>query len=71
MSDALYINDSGVCCGCDETPSPGECVQCFVCKSLFHAICDKAGNDIKLGAKTMITTFLAQSTKNNFKYGSN
>ena len=49
----------------------GVCVQCFYCKSIFRAICLNTDNDTKLGTNTMIKTFLAPSTKENFKFSCN
>ena len=39
-----------------------------LCKSLFHAICENTGDDNKLGTNTVVATFLAPSTKENFKF---
>ena len=65
MSDSIKIGNNGICRTCDLTPS--QCVKCFTCKTLFQAICENADNEEKLGSKTMATTFLPGSTKNNFK----
>ena len=43
-------------------------MTCFTCNSNFHAICEDTSTENKLATKTMITTFLAASTKNNFKF---
>ena len=67
MSETVKIDDGSECASCKTTPIAEQVVQCFVCKSHFHAHCDAAGNDFKLGTQTMVKTFLAQSTKQNFK----
>ena len=68
MSDSIQVGNNGICGSCSLTPSQGQCVKCFSCKGLFHAICENTDNEARLGSKTMITTFLAVSTKNNFKF---
>ena len=68
MSEYFIITDDGTCQSCKSNSHTGECVQCFTCESYFHAICESNNNDNKLASKTMITTFLAVSTKNNFKF---
>ena len=60
--------DVGRCPGCDETPSNDQCVQCYICKSRFHAVCDIA-KDTQVGTKTMVKAFVSSaSTKSNFKF---
>ena len=68
MSGEFMVGDDGACRSCKSTSHTGECVQCFACECYFHAICENATYDNKLASKTMITTFLAVSTKNNFKF---
>ena len=66
MSVTMKIGENSICCGCNTTPIQERCVQCFTCKVLFHAICQ--GTDAVLGSKTLVKTFLAASTKPNFKF---
>ena len=68
MAEAFKIDQNSVCPSCMKTPTQTECVQCFICKSAFHGICESTDNDTKLGTNTLIKTFLAPSTKNNFKF---
>ena len=68
MSEDFIITVDGTCQSCKSNSHTGECVQCFTCECYFHAICESTNNDNKLASKTMITTFLAVSTKNNFKF---
>ena len=68
MAEAVRIDETSECASCKNTPIQEQVVQCFVCKNNYHAHCDAAGNDYKLGSQTMVKTFLAQSTKTNFKF---
>ena len=64
----MKIDESSECPSCKTTPIQEQVVQCFVCQNHYHAHCEAAGNDNKLGTQTMIKTFLAASTKLNFKF---
>ena len=68
MAEAYQITDDSVCPSCTNTPAHGECVKCFMCKLVFHAICEATDSDTKLGTHTMIKAFSSPSTKNNFKF---
>ena len=68
MATMYQVTEDSVCPLCSQTPGQKECVQCTVCKSVFHAICAKVQGDNKLASNTMITTFLATSTKSNFRF---
>ena len=68
MAEAVKISDASECLTCKTTPIQEQVVQCYVCKNHYHAYCDAAGNDNKLRSMTMIKTFLAASTKANFKF---
>ena len=68
MAEAFKIKDDSTCQSYGNTPPQKECVQCFTCKSLFHALCDNLDNDSKLGTNTLIKQFHAASTKGNFKF---
>ena len=68
MSETYKVGDDSTCPSCTHLVAHGESVQCFICKSLFHAICESTNNDTKLGTNTLIKTFLAPSTKDNFKF---
>ena len=62
------MDDQGNCPTCCNLSSPSEHVICFLCKKLFHAICNKANLDEKFATKTMVNSFLLPSTKGNFKF---
>ena len=64
---AATVKTNSICPACNSTPSQAECVECFMCKSHYHAICEGA-NEVLLGTKTMVITFVAASTKSNFKF---
>ena len=68
MSETMKIDEGSVCSSCNNTPIAEQVVQCYLCKSHFHGVCDKAGNDLRVGSNTMVKTFLAASTKSNFKF---
>lgn len=68
MSETVKIDEGSECASCKTTPITEQVVQCFICKSYFHALCEAAGNDFKVGTQTMVKTFLAASTKSNFKF---
>ena len=68
MSESLKISGNSICAGCNVTPAQEQCVQCFLCKSLYHAVCEGESNENHLGSKTMVKTYLAISTKSNFKF---
>ena len=68
MSNSVKIGDDSTCGGCNITPLQDQCVQCFTCNGVFHAICAITNTETHLGSKTMVKTFLAASTKSNFKF---
>ena len=68
MADIFKIGDDSTCQSCTKIPTQGECVKCFSCKSVFHAICENTNNDNKVATKSMIATFLTPSTKDNFQF---
>ncbi len=68
MSESIKIGQDSICVSCENTPAQGQCVQCFICNGMFHAICENVGSDSLLASKTMVKTFLAVSTKSNFKF---
>ena len=68
MSEVIQIDDGSLCSACKTTPVAEQVVQCFVCKTNFHAVCDAGGNENQLGSKTMVKTFGSGSTKSNFKF---
>ena len=63
MSETVKIDEGSVCSSCNATPIVEEVVQCFICKSHYHTVCETAGKDLHLGIKTMVKTYLAASTK--------
>ena len=68
MSDSVKVGENSVCPACENTPVQDQCVECFMCQCVFHAYCEGRSNDTNLGTKTMVKTFLAGSTKSNFKF---
>ena len=68
MAETFKVDVNSVCPACTETPPAAECIQCFRCKSVFHAICENTNNDTKLATNTLIKGFHAPSTKPNFKF---
>ena len=68
MAEAVKIENGSVCAACNTTPLQEQCVQCFVCESQFHAVCKSGGAENQYGSQTMVKTFGAASTKNNFKF---
>ena len=66
MSDSVKIENS-VCPACENTPTHDQAVECYACKMVFHAFCEIKNTD-NFGTKTMVKTFLATSTKENFKF---
>ena len=68
MSDSVKIGQDSACPTCEETPTEDQCVQCFVCKVMFHAYCEQKSSDENYGTKTMVKTFHSSSTKDNFKF---
>ena len=68
MAEIFKVNEHSQCQSCSDTPAQNDCVQCFVCKSVFHFNCENCDNDHKLGTQTLLKCFLAPSTKNNFKF---
>ena len=43
-------------------------MKCWVCKHIYHVYCGSRSSDENIGTKTMVKTFLADSTKNNFSF---
>ena len=68
MSETVKIGDGSACPACNDTPPVDQCVQCRSCKSHFHAVCEAAGNDNRMGTNTMVKTFNSASTKPNFMF---
>lgn len=68
MSDSIKIREDSICANCNSVPAHGQCIQCFNCKSHFHAVCEITDKDAQVGTKTLVTCFLAASTKANFKF---
>ena len=66
MSVTVNIGENSIYSGCNTTPI--QCIQCFTCKLLFHAICQGTGADAVLGSKTLVKIFLAASTMPSFKF---
>ena len=67
MADYVKIGADKTCPTCNHMPSHEEAVTCFSCKQIFHGSCEaNSGNNP--GTKTMVKTFLAISTKSNFKF---
>ena len=56
MSETVKIDEGSVCAACKVTPLAEQVVQCFVCESHFHAVCEKGANDDQLESKTMVKT---------------
>ena len=67
MAATVKIGAGSICPGCDSTPPQEQCVKCFICHLHYHAVCDGAV-DAQLGSKTLVKTFVAASTKSNFKF---
>ena len=68
MAEQFKLDGHGNCTTCSKVPTAGESIQCYSCNGHFHAICNGAGPDDRVATKTMITSFLLQSTKRNFKF---
>ena len=67
MSAAIKIGPNSICTACTLTPPMNECTICYLCKETFHAVC-ASHEDGSIGSKTMVKTFVAASTKANFKF---
>lgn len=68
MGDQVKLSSDGVCPSCNVVSVPGENVQCFMCKGVFHGGCQSVNDDEKVAVKSTITAFLRPSTKGNFKF---
>ena len=68
MAAIFKCDSDGICMSCKTDPSVGESVECFTCKEMFHALCAEMSQETKVGSQTMVKTFLAASTKGNFKF---
>ena len=68
MGDQFKLKEDGNCTSCGNISLQGEHVQCFTCKEFFHLVCPNAGADDKVATKTMIGSFLQNSTKKNFMF---
>ena len=66
MSVEVKVDDDGHCPKCCNMPTVEEIVKCFRCEDGFHGYCQS--NSDNPGTKTMVKTFLASSTKGNFKF---
>ena len=68
MSTNIKVGPGSICPSCEAVPDKDQCVRCFLCKCSYHASCDILTVEANLGSKTMVKTFLSQSTKGNFKF---
>lgn len=68
MTSNVKLDPDGKCNLCKKISTPNEHVECFTCRSSFHAVCSSVGNDDKLATKTTVTNFLLSSTKKNFTF---
>lgn len=68
MSDSILVQSNGNCSTCNSLPNPDTVVKCWVCKRLFHAHCEHAESVYVLASKTMVKTFNAASTIDNFNF---
>ena len=68
MSNSIKIGGNSICPACNTVPTPEQAVKCWVCKHVFHGHCGALASDSNLGSKTMVKTFLADSTKDNFNF---
>ena len=68
MGDQYKLASDGTCSSCSVVSVPGENLQCFMCKAMFHGACQSMSEDDKVAAKSSITAFLRPSTKGNFKF---
>ena len=68
MSLSIKIGQNGACPSCESLPNRQECAQCIICKSVFHAWCERKSVDENCGTKTMVKNFNLESTKNNFAF---
>lgn len=66
MSDSVKV-EKNVCLACEDSPNQDQVVKCYACKMVFHAYCE-SNTDNNFGTKTMVKTFVAASTKGNFKF---
>ena len=68
MAETFKISIDSTCQSRENTPPEKECLQCFTCKSLVHALCDNLDKGRQLGTNTLIKQFHAVSTRSNFKF---
>lgn len=68
MTANVKLDPDGKCNLCKKISSQNEHVQCFTCRSNFHAVCSSVSNDDKLATKTTVINFLLGSTKKNFAF---
>ena len=68
MSDQFKIDDDGQCRSCKKVPAAGECIQCYSCTGIIHAICNEANVETRVATKTTVNQFNISSTKRNFKF---
>ena len=68
MSLSIKIGHNGACPTCESKPNRQECAQCLICKSVFHAWCEKKTIEENCATKTMVKSFNLDSTKNNFAF---
>jgi hypothetical protein len=68
MTSNVKLDPDGKCNLCKKVSLATEHVECFVCRSSFHAVCPNTSNDDKLATKTTVTNFLLSSTKKNFMF---
>ena len=68
MTSNVKLDVDGQCLLCKKVSLPNECVECFVCKTSFHAVCPNTNNEEKLATKTTVANFLLSSTKKNFAF---
>ena len=68
MTVNVKLDPDGKCNLCSKVSLQTEHVQCYMCKSNFHAICPNISNEEKLATKTTVNNFLLSSTKKNFMF---
>ena len=67
MSANTKLEADGTCNLCKKVSSPNEHIECFICKSNFHAVCTEINNDDKVATKTMVAgRFPAEQNKKKF-----
>lgn len=69
MADKFKLDPSdSTCPSCKEVSQAQDNLQCFMCKSVFHAACPTMEESEKVGTKSVVNQFNRQSTKKNFKF---